>query len=666
MPPKLSLAWLSSFLICVSALALGEAVVAEVRLGFFSSGYGGAYVDSSLGVLVYFAASAVCDAFFVLGVWALILPICARLAVGSTASLALATFVSCTIPAATNLASGIAVGLLGRAISLLTLFELAGRDTGEMLIQAATQTPAFFWALPGLAGVIALLCLSGRRLEQRWPKLGDTLAPPPAGTLFLLAVACGVLGTIALASDAPWLERVRLAVARKTSATALATLASRVTDVDWDGYGVLSLPADPAPFDASVAPYALDVPGNGRDENGLAGDHPVGYPAPSSVPVAEAPPARAPRAVVLIFLETFRGDLIGMEYGGRPVTPVLNALAAEGSMSRRAFAHTPYTYQSRLQLIQGTVATAPGRSTILDDFAARGFEVAYFSGQNETFGETDALLRLDTADVFYDARTERDRNVGEGAGRAGMMVSWKQVGLRVDEFLAARASGSPLFLYVNFVDTHFPFHHEELDNVLGIEPIARRDIRPARRRQVFENYLNAVANVDRAIGRLIASLESQFPRDELAIVVTADHGAEIYEDGNLGYGHRLDRYGTHVPLITRGIGGEWPEPIGNADLRGLLSRSSSAGEAGQVRFVADPTRRLFQFLGALETPSQIGLRSSTDVATYHFKRDVFELRSFDDAPIEATESIRAERFRELALGWEALVWQEHAASAGAP
>ena len=51
------------------------------------------------------------------------------------------------------------------------------------------------------------------------------------------------------------------------------------SDVDRDGYGWLGRPADPAPFDGRVYPYALDLPGNGIDEDGIGGDLPddAGY-----------------------------------------------------------------------------------------------------------------------------------------------------------------------------------------------------------------------------------------------------------------------------------------------------------------------------------------------------------------------------------------------------
>ena len=69
-------------------------------------------------------------------------------------------------------------------------------------------------------------------------------------------------------------------------------------------------PVDQAPFDASRHPYALDIPGNGIDENGLAGDHPLDFRAPPSE-LNEQPIFGCRPNVLMIFLEGVRADMLG-------------------------------------------------------------------------------------------------------------------------------------------------------------------------------------------------------------------------------------------------------------------------------------------------------------------------------------------------------------------
>jgi hypothetical protein len=122
-----------------------------------------------------------------------------------------------------------------------------------------------------------------------------------------------------------------------------------LTDFDRDGYGSPTCsggrPTRPVRT-PRIYPYALEIPGNGIDENGVGGDLPADWPA-----VLEPPPAGGPWRsvpdVVLIVLESFRADAIGATSDGRPVTPVLDAIAARGACRRRAPTRTTATPCSR-------------------------------------------------------------------------------------------------------------------------------------------------------------------------------------------------------------------------------------------------------------------------------------------------------------------------------
>jgi len=53
-------------------------------------------------------------------------------------------------------------------------------------------------------------------------------------------------------------------------------------------------------------------------------------------------------------------------------------------------------------------------------------------------------------------------------------------GERVSEFLAKRETSRPLFLYVNFHDTHFPYHHRWIRPLVNDSVLPRAEIRPGR------------------------------------------------------------------------------------------------------------------------------------------------------------------------------------------
>ncbi len=88
-----------------------------------------------------------------------------------------------------------------------------------------------------------------------------------------------------------------------------------------------------------------------------------------------------------------------------------------------------------------------------------------------SFSRSDELLGLDRVDDFYDARADMDFRVSRSTSAGGLQVSSKLLTRRVEEYLADFNSPDPLFLYVNIVYTHFPYTHDELDNLLGVSPL---------------------------------------------------------------------------------------------------------------------------------------------------------------------------------------------------
>ena len=104
----------------------------------------------------------------------------------------------------------------------------------------------------------------------------------------------------------------------------IGTLLEQITDFDRDGYSLYSFPLDRQPFDGSRHPYALDIPNDGIDQDGLAGDFSFSG-SQASAPAPVIPAGQRPN-VILIVLESTRADAIGRRVDGRAVrscvTPV--------------------------------------------------------------------------------------------------------------------------------------------------------------------------------------------------------------------------------------------------------------------------------------------------------------------------------------------------------
>jgi hypothetical protein len=629
----------------VSVFAI-DAVVLGLTTGYFGGGYNSPRLTGWAGWLAFVAGGALLDAFLLAVGFVAALGVARALRLSGLARTACAAGIALLIPASVDVVSHQLHRVFGKVLGLDLLIQLAGGGLSEAVLSAISEAPG---ALLGLAlgGIgVALSIGIARRLEAKFAPA--EIAPPSLAGLASVAAAAALGGALLLHTVADRWPVVAYGLQRKPSGLALRAVVQQATDWDRDGFGWMSRPVDHEPFDPSRHPFALEIPANGVDENGIGGDRPVGWLDRGAALPPPGPDSARP-SFLLIFLESFRGDLIGRRLGPHEVTPTLNRLAAQGASSQHAFAHNPFTWISRAELFQGRVKPVAGAPTLIDDFRNRGYRVAYVSGQDDTHGGED-LVGFERADFFVDARSNPARKTSRTALTVSLQVSWQTVLEQVHAYLdSTRGDERPLFLYVNLVDNHFPYHHEELERLLGVEPVGRAEIRPWNAQQVFETYLQASANVDRAIAELLRIWREH--EGESAVLVTADHGQAFYEDGMLGHGQSLADNQSRVPLIVAGMGGEWPEPVGMADLRGLVLRGLFSGERSAARFVSDPQRRLFQFTGPLERPNEIALRSSSGLTVVDLPAGQARRQEGDAAATPLSDD--DERVRDVVWTWEA-------------
>ncbi len=541
---------------------------------------------------------------------------------------------------------------LGSAFDFALLFDLAGRSPREILAVSSAHVLRFALLAGPVLGLFGALVVV---VDVLWP-LGRRGAPPDAGvwrwwfkaSVTVIAVALVVSTGLRLTSG-----RMDNGFKRTPAGDLFGYLMDRLTDLDRDGYGLLGTPRDPAPLDARVYPWAIDYPGNGIDENGLAGDLPGGTPAYTER--EDGPPqfARRPH-VILVVLESFRADVVGSTLDGKPVTPTLDALARAGVSSRHAYSHNGYTVHSRFHLFSGSLANMRGQTSLIDDFKSNGYQVAYFSGQDETFGGADLDVGYERADVFYDARVDRDKRYSRYATPGSLAVPATVVRDRIRQFLAARADDRPLFLYVNFHDTHFPYHHDGVEPLLSESRLAQADIAPGRSGDLRRMYLNTAANVDREVGRVIADVTEALGTDP-AVIVTADHGESLYDEGFLGHGYALNEAQTRIPLVVARLPLEVPEPFGQADLRDAIRKAMTAeGEPRPVLVSRPDDRPLLQYLGRLERPSALRVQWNDRSAGVDLRESASDRRIAGTCGAGVAASPATDRCRAIQF-WERVV-----------
>lgn len=642
-------AWLSVTAVAAVFATAQDAVLLQRKRGFFTGGFLSVdHVKSPLEGAAFIVASLATD-FACLGVLtALLLWTLARMRVGSRVAWTLALAFSLAPTVAANIVTYQLLAYLGDAFDFALMFDLAGRSPSEILAVSAPHLVGY------AAGAVAVLVAGGGLL---WWALRRRSAPTlvrfPAGraaAVSLLVLTLVAAGTTVVRTRSDVLDD---GLRRKPSGRLLGIAVDTTSDVDGDGFGILGRVRDPDPLDGTVSPYAVDWPGNGVDENGIAGDLPPDAARYLEGP-SDAPRWTLRRDVVLVVLESFRADAVGARVNGVPVTPVLDALASSGFAAEHAYSHNGYTVQSRRHIFTGSLADARGRTTLVDDFARNGYQTAYFSAQDDSFGGPAASVGLERADAGFDARAARHERYTTFATPGSLAIPAQSLVQRVRDFLTDRKDERPLFLYVNFHDTHFPYHHRALTQILRTPVLEQAAIGPSTAPALRQMYLNTAANVDRAVGDVMEAVRESSGTSP-GVVVISDHGESLYDAGFLGHGYALDDAQTRIPMIVSGLPIAIEEPVGQSDLRDALWRAmQSADSTAPPRRAVNRARRVFQYLGNLDQPAQIASIGLDGRMVYDFRRGEFRSPSGAWRRPASLRDGDLEAFTTLVRWWEAM------------
>jgi arylsulfatase A-like enzyme len=626
-----------------------DAVLLQQKKAFFTGGFlATSYTRSAAEAAVFLATSFLVDAAAV-GVFVLAaLWISSRLRLSQPARVAF-TFGCGVAPLLlTDFFSYQLLSYLGGAFDFGLMFDLTGRRPSEILAVSAGHLGRPAWLLAVVAAVAAGIVWGANFLK---PATRQTLRV--TGMTVLAAALLALCGGVATVVASTASETMQDGLLRKPSGQFFSAIAEKLTDFDRDGYGMTGRMVDPAPLDAAIFPYAVDRPGDGVDQDGVGGDLPVG------APYVEDRPAQVWKSrpnVLLVVLESFRADALGRTINGTPVTPVLDGIGARGVSASLAFSQNGYTAQSRFHVLSGSLAGLRGNRSLIDDFKANGYEVAYFSGQDDSFGGPEYAVGFDRADVAYDARQDRKNRYSTFSTAGSLAVPFSRVQEKIGDFLERRDRSRPLFLYVNFEDTHYPYHHDGLASLVSSVVVSESSIDSAHRNAVREMYYNTAANVDHAVGATI-DMATRALGAVPAVIVTGDHGESLFDEGFLGHGYALNDAQTRIPLVAAGVPIEIAEPFGQSDLRDAIGDALMSDNAAHTppRVARPQGRRIFQYLGTLGRPRQIAFLTSEGRTIYDFRTRRVSIRSGDWQRPEELESDGRQQFRALIQFWERMM-----------
>lgn len=508
-------------------------------------------------------AAAVALAVAWLGVAVALVPLTRRLlALGSAAvprllDPAVTTAVALALVAAL-FALGVAQGDTGGGGGLLGIFGVLKRPELDL-------RPVANGAILAVGAYVATTSLGRGREDEGAARVAVALAA--AAVPFLLLLGLCLRASSALGAD----PRVVAGLEKHAPAgrIALAVL-RRASDRDRDGFSGRFGGGDCDDRDPRVNPAAVDVPGNGVDEDCSGADTPIAEPEAEPAPKAAAARPKRTYNVLFITVDTLRPDLGYLGYD-KPVSPKLDELAAKATVFERAYAMASYTGKSVGPMMIGRYPSETRRTfSHFDHYHAanvfvaerardagvrtfagmchwyfkqpnlgQGFEVWDTSAlppgmsDNDTSVSSDRLsdvalkLLADPANVTPGPVPDGDAGAPEaGSADAG-----------------GAAAPRRFFAWLHYFDPHAQYvPHQGSPDFLGEAKGGRAAARAL--------YDQEVWFTDQHIGRVLDYVASQPWGADTAVVVTADHGEAFGEHGMTWHGREIWEELVRVPLLV--------------------------------------------------------------------------------------------------------------------
>jgi choline-sulfatase len=398
--------------------------------------------------------------------------------------------------------------------------------------------------------------------------IGRRLAPRVPAVLLSIAAIVAIVLAFGLAARLPEASPAFHAVDEGAMGLRMGLrIARAVSDGDGDGFSARFGGGDCDDKRADTYPGAEDVPGNGLDENCEGGDAVAAAesepdssaqpaqgddkPSPKGdapAPVGATPGEKFKGNILIVTIDAFRGDRLGVAGYGRPaghsLTPNLDALAKRGAYFRRAWSQAPNTPRSFPAIL-----TSQYPSAVKWDKPGVNYPLVLPS--NHTFFEDLHTAGLTPIGIFSHFYFTPDRGISksfkewsnDGAGTIAESnkdsASPRLVPRVIARLKKAAASHERFVMWTHLFEPHSSYmpHKEFPSSGVGGVP------------GLMEKYDHEIAFVDMWVGKLLKAVSDMGLAENTAIVVMADHGEAWGEHKVYFHGQDLFDEQLRIPLI---------------------------------------------------------------------------------------------------------------------
>ncbi len=279
--------------------------------------------------------------------------------------------------------------------------------------------------------------------------------------------------------------------------------------------------------------------------------------------------------IVLVLVDTLRADRTSVQGYHRPTTPNLEALARRGVVFEEACSTSSWTWPATASLFTGM---QPEEHGVVDAGSS------FLPETLDTLAEALQRRGITTAAWSASPLIVSDKNFDQGfelfhGPRNSEMRPTAEVLPPALDWLGAIGDWR-FFLYLHLCDPHappqvlpeararfasevprsfdpeslLPLTHELRRKACSAPGAAAGEVSLEEQRWISDLYDASVWSVDCWIGRLLERLEALGLDERTIVVVTSDHGEELFDHGLLAHAHSLYRELVRVPLIAAGPG----------------------------------------------------------------------------------------------------------------
>jgi arylsulfatase len=316
----------------------------------------------------------------------------------------------------------------------------------------------------------------------------------------------------------------------------------------------------------------------------------------------------------LLTVDALRADHLSTYGYDRKTDPSIASVAEESIVFTRAFTTVPKTSPAYASMFTGLYPHRNGlrmlgqelseeNRTLAEMLRDEGYATAGF------VSSTVMVARLSGLDQGFDLWDDHmpDRELG----RTNFERRSAATSDRTKTWLAD--APSPFFLFVHLIDPHGPYHPPGKFRrrfVGGPDKLLAENEIPAFQRvpgaRTLADYTNAydgeIAYADAGLGEIVSVLKERGFYDRALILITADHGESLGEDGYyFRHGKTLREVSTRIPLIVKPPGGRdagvakfWHDPVSLIDILPTVADYTGGRTGAEMRHDGESLRPVLE------------------------------------------------------------------------